>query len=231
MPILKHADAQTVSALAAVFQAIHHYGLSETDITQWGVLAAYTYLGRAALADNLQRLAVEGAWGISPHFIPHHSLHAISGTISQALKIHGPNLGIEANPTGIAEALTVAATFLANDALPGLWLVLTAYEPELIPEDPELHVAGKVTMPPCVALALALVPDIDRGHLFMLRLCPQGNHENQNDHASWMSWTPLVKVSALADALERRLANRHWRLGCHGWAELSTGFCGVENGS
>ena len=194
------------------------------------MVAAPTYLGRAALAATLQRLTVEGAWGISPHFIPHHSLHAISGTISQVLKIHGPNFGMEASSNGIAEALTLAATLLATSDLPGMWLVLTEYEPELIPVDPNMHgPEGQTPAPACMALALALVPDASLSPEIMLRVCPQGNPGSKTAPAAWTSWMPLDKVSTLADALGHGLAT-HWRLGSHGWVELTDMDLGPENG-
>ena len=79
---LKHADEQTVAGIAAVFQAIDRGGLTGTHFTHWGVLAAPRFLGRALLAVTFERFAVEGAWGISPHVIPHRSLHAVAGVSS-----------------------------------------------------------------------------------------------------------------------------------------------------
>src|SRR5205085_3519156 len=102
---LKHADDQTVLALAAVLHAIQDKGLQETDFTHWGVVAGPCFLGRATLVSALQRYDAEGAWGLSPHFIPHRSQHAVSGTISQALKIHGPNLGAGGGPGAVVEGL------------------------------------------------------------------------------------------------------------------------------
>src|SRR5262249_46135975 len=101
---LKHADEQTVAALAAVLQAVEEPGLAGTCFTDWGVVAAPCFLGRATLVLALQRYAAEGAWGLSPHFIPHRSQHAVAGTISQALKIHGPNFGAGGGPTGAVDA-------------------------------------------------------------------------------------------------------------------------------
>src|SRR5438067_465552 len=74
--------------------------------------------------------------GLSPHFIPHRSQHAISGTISQALKIHGPNFGAGGGPGAAAEALLAGAVLLEGSRLPGVWVVLTGWDPEYVP-DPE----------------------------------------------------------------------------------------------
>src|SRR5262249_52347900 len=92
--LLKHADDQTVVALAAVAHAIREHRLETTDFSAWGVLAGPRYPGRAALVPALARFRAEGAWGMSPHLIPHRSLHSLSGTLSHALKTHGPNFGV-----------------------------------------------------------------------------------------------------------------------------------------
>ena len=53
--LLKHLDEQTVVALAAVFHAIKDHGLGDTPFTDWGILAAPRFLGRANLAVALHR--------------------------------------------------------------------------------------------------------------------------------------------------------------------------------
>jgi hypothetical protein len=150
---LKHADEQTVAGLSAVLRAIEAGGL-RGSFRAWGVLAAPRFLGRSAMAVALQRFVAEGAWGVSPHMIPHRSLHSVSGTVSQALKAHGPNFGVGGGPGGEAEGLLAAAALLHGQRLPGVWLVLT----RLAPEAP-LSAAG--APPPgtcCEAVALALRP-------------------------------------------------------------------------
>lgn len=151
---LKHADDQTVAGLAAVYQAIDRSGLHETCFCDWGVVAAPRFLGRPTMAAALQRFVAEGAWGVSPHLIPHRSLHSVSGTISQALKIHGPNFGVGGGPGGAVEVLLAATALLEGKRLPGIWVVLTCLDPEAPPDD-----AGR--LPPgtqAVGLALALTP-------------------------------------------------------------------------
>lgn len=151
---LKHADEQTVVGLCAVFQAIQNSGLQATDFRDWGVLAAPRFLGRPAMAAALQRFAAEGAWGVSPHLIPHRSLHSISGTVSQALKIHGPNFGVGGGPAGAVEVLLAATALLERKHLPGVWVVLTCLDPELPPDE-----SGRMpTGTQAVGLALALMP-------------------------------------------------------------------------
>lgn len=163
---LKHADEQTVAGLCAVYQAIAKGSLQATCFRDWGVAAAPRFLGRPAMAAALQRFAVEGAWGVSPHLIPHRSLHSLSGTISQALRIHGPNCGVGGGPNATAEALLAATALLIGKSLPGVWVVLTCLDPELPPDKD-----GR--MPPTtqvVGLALALMPVATSGSRFCLHI-------------------------------------------------------------
>jgi hypothetical protein len=150
---LKHADEQTLAVLAAVYGAIRTYNLAG-PFRDWGVLAAPRFLGRAATVTVLQRFADEGAWGISPHQIPHRSLHSLSGTISQALKIHGPNFGVGGGPGCETEVLLAALALLQGRCLPGVWVVLSRPDPELPPGADGTHAPGTHFL----ALALALVP-------------------------------------------------------------------------
>jgi len=151
---LKHSDEQTVVGLAAVFQAIKESGLAPASFRDWGVMGAPRFLGRGMLGFHVTRFASEGAWGISPHLIPHRSLHAISGTVSQALKIRGPNFGVGGGPGSPTEALLNAAALLSCQHLPGLWVVLTAMDPETASQPNGQPTPGTSVL----ALALALVP-------------------------------------------------------------------------
>jgi hypothetical protein len=125
-------------------------GLSPDRFEDWGVVAASRYLGRANLAQALRSFDAEGVWGVSPHLIPHFALHSSSGTISLALGLHGPNLGVGGGLHSAAEGFLVALTWLATGVVPGVWLVLTGWYPELVPV--------RTTTGECQALALALVP-------------------------------------------------------------------------
>jgi hypothetical protein len=152
--LLKHADEQTVVGLSAILHAIGAYGLQAVDFTDWGVLAAPRLLARSTMIVSLQRFVAEGAWGVSPHVIPHRSLHSPSGTVSHALKIRGPNFGVGGGPEGAVEALLAAVAMLARRPVPGLWVVWTAQEPE-----GEMDVAGRGDPNTiCRALAVALTP-------------------------------------------------------------------------
>ncbi len=147
---LKHSDEQTVIGLAAVFQALHDFHLNPDHFRDWGVLAAPRFLGRSTVGTHLTRFAEEGAWGVSPHLIPHRSLHSLSGSISQALKIHGPNFGIGGGPQAAGELLLNALALLHCQRLPGLWIIAT----DLLPDPIPLLAPGTQIL----ALALALVP-------------------------------------------------------------------------
>jgi hypothetical protein len=92
--VLRNSDEQTVAGLCAVFTAITSMRLPADHFEHWGVIAASRFLGRANLARALQSFLAEGVWGTSPHLIPHFALHSASGTISLALAMHGPNLGV-----------------------------------------------------------------------------------------------------------------------------------------
>ncbi len=151
---LKQADEQTVTAVAAVAQAAHRYGLDFASFHAWAVLAAPHFMGRSAVAAGLQRYRNEGAWGASPHLPPHRSLHSPSGAISQVFKIHGPNYGVCGGPGCAAEILAAAAAMIDARRVPGVWAVLTALDPDLPPDRAGALAPGTV----CAALALALTP-------------------------------------------------------------------------
>jgi hypothetical protein len=145
--LLRHADDQTVVGLAAVLRAVSRGGLDPGGFAGWSVVAAPRFLGRSTFEAVFPRFLAEGAWGVSPHLIPNHSLHAPSGTVSLALQARGPNLGVGGAPGGEAEAFLTAATFLAEGSVAGVWVVLTGWG------------AGRdagPNPPPCEALALAL---------------------------------------------------------------------------
>jgi hypothetical protein len=225
---LRHADEQTVAALAAVLHAIQKSEMSVADFKDWGIVAAPCFLGRAALAIALQRLAAEGAWGISPHLIPHRSQHAVSGTISQVLKIVGPNFGAGGGPGSVGDALLAGAVLLEGNRLPGVWVVATDWEPEAIP-DPNGCISPDAI---CHALALALVGARPGWPGIRLRVLPRTKGERAGSGAG----QTLHKVSQLQDLLTT-LAQEEplpkmvvWPLDAGGWIELGKAALG-SNGS
>ena len=151
---LKQADEQTVAAVSAVHHALHRHGLDAAAFRDWGVLAAPYYMGRPAMAAAVQRYQTEGAWGASPHLPAHRSLHSPSGTISQLFKFRGPNIGVCGGPGCATEVLAAAAALLARNRVPGVWVVLTAFDPDVPPNRAGALAAGTH----CAALALALTP-------------------------------------------------------------------------
>jgi hypothetical protein len=155
---LKHFDEQTLAVLAALQQALRESNLAPDPVvrpfTHWGVVAAPRFLGRAMLGPSIARFHSEGAWGVSPHMIPYRSLHSISGTVSQYLKIHGPNFGVGGGPGGEAELLLAGVTMLDSMKLPGVWLLFSRIDPESHPdENGRPHADAS-----CEAIAMAIVP-------------------------------------------------------------------------
>lgn len=130
--LLRHADEQTLAGLWAVQQALGRMA-STAAMEHWGVVAGPALFGRVAQAQATERFQAEGAWGISPHLVPNASLHALSGTISLALRAHGPNFSVEAGPHSCAGVFLAAAALMGQESLPGLWLVATGFRPEFVP--------------------------------------------------------------------------------------------------
>ncbi len=158
--LLRYSDEQTVAGTAAVFTAIAAMGTTPDRFAGWGVVAASRYLGRASLAAALWSFKAEGVWGTSPHLIPHFALHSPSGTISLALGLHGPNVGAGGGLHAATEGFLAALTWLAAGVVPGVWLVLSGWSPELIPERKGGATAAEESSGEieCRALALALRP-------------------------------------------------------------------------
>jgi hypothetical protein len=216
--------------MAALFQAIERHGLAGTDFTDWGVLAAPRYLGRITTVHALQRFAAEGAWGISPHLIPHRTLHAISGTISQALQIHGPNLGVGGGPDADLEVMRVATAFLTNRDLPGLWVVMTGWNPEPVLQPSPASAAesppttnGYHVVPVCQAVALALTPLSRTWN--GLQLDFRFNTEKSNGHP----YSPLFNLESFQAALvANSISPQSWSLGNGGLVDLSFAQAGAE---
>lgn len=149
---LKHVDDQTFAALITVLAAIQSAGLEEFDFSAWGVIGSPRFIGRAGLEPHLRKFMAEGPWSVTPHAIPHRCLHSPSGLISQLLGWHGANVGTGGGIYGAGEALLAALGCLAPETA-GLWLVISAYDPERLPD----NVAGAPAWNLHV-LALALTP-------------------------------------------------------------------------
>jgi hypothetical protein len=231
--LLKHADEQTVVGLFAVFQAIQNHRLTGKNFSDWAVVGAPRFFGRAILAAALRRFSLEGAWGVSPHLIPHRSQHSLSGTISQALGIHGPNLGVGGGPSSASEAALVAASLVVKEEFPGLWLVLTAWDPE--PTFSEAAAASRngLSSPApstCKGVALALRAGDPSDSGMTIRVCPAGRHGMSNGTANGHHLNlPLFSAESLLEALARpSSAAATWRLGISGWIEVDGLACAAR---
>lgn len=197
--LLKHSEEQTVAAVAVILKALKDRPERPGQFVDWGVVAAPTLFGRDATATALQRFESEGAWGISPHMIPHYTLHAASGTISQALKIQGPNFGISGGPDAPGEAFLVARALLEKNRVPGVWLLLTGYDREKFPRETNkeapLHLEA-------VALALEL-----GGEGMRLHIGPE------QAERGW----PEFSLTRFRSSLESERKPTRWRLPGTGW--------------
>src|SRR5438445_12006963 len=67
---LKHADEQTVLAVAALDEAIRSSDCDVSDYQQWSIIAAPRFIGRIAGGVTLHRFLRSGGPAISPHRIP-----------------------------------------------------------------------------------------------------------------------------------------------------------------
>lgn len=215
---LKHFDDQTLLALLAVQDALAAHNWPEKSFADWGVLACSSFFGRAGNAQAVQRFQQEGAWGVSPNMIPHHSLHAVAGTISQALKMHGPNFGVGCGAVPGPEAILLAAAMIGDQRLPGLWLVLTGWQTEFIPEK-ELHATNA---PACHAVALALTPmNEETGPTLLVNGVP-------HDGASSLGHMPEFNLHDwIAGSLDS-LPSGRWRLTDRHWLEIESSVLAAE---
>jgi len=222
---LKYSDDQTVAALAAVLRAVHEYRLEDRDFTNWAVVAAPRFLGRTPFTAAIDKFHRQGASAVSPLIIPFLSLHVVSGTISMALRIHGPNLGVGGGEGGLVEALLTGLAVAAEDHPPGVWVVLTEWGDQ----GPS---AGGKDRPAesylCRAVALALVPAA-REPLASLRCSPPATIDFP---ATARPDCPEPTLATLAAFLVQRGGSgtpRHWvcPLSWGGSLELTAARSGV----
>jgi hypothetical protein len=163
---LKYSDEQTVLAVAAVDQAISSAELDIKQFQDWSIIAAPRFIGRIAGVGTLARFDRGGGPAISPHVIPQHSLHSISGALSILSSSRQPNFGVGGTGDSLAEGLFAALTFPVGNRA-GVLLVATAWEPE-----PQLDNEGNCTNSPvCHAVALALEAAETASACGHLRLC------------------------------------------------------------
>jgi len=131
---LKNSDEQTVAGMAAILRAIHQAGWNDRSFADWAVLGAPQFLGRLAVTAVISRYIAEPTYSVSPHIIPNQCLHSISGTVSVGLGIRGPNYGVGGGRGAAVEALLAALSLLKSSNVAGVWLVMTAFDPDPIPD-------------------------------------------------------------------------------------------------
>lgn len=216
---LKNADEQTVAAVAAVLQAIDRGRLDRIGFGTWGVVGAPRFLGRQALAIAVARFGLEGAWGVSPHLIPHRSVHAVSGTISQVLASHGPNLGVGGGPESASEALSAAAALTARGELPGLWVVLTGCDPEQHLDRAGHPEGTRASVWNAVAFAVTAGGHAAPGPRLVVHSPTEASPRG----------LAVLRVEALQEALTATGPSAAWRLASGGWAELRGLNCRAES--
>lgn len=195
---LRHSDEQTVVGLAAVLQAIEEHDLESQCFDEWGVLAAPHFPGRIVGAATLAQFREAGPPAITPHIIPQHSLHSASSAISIALGMHGPSFGIGGGPEAVVEAISVALTFWDRTSLPGVWLVLTQWDPEPVPDGLGSSTVESV----CRGVALALVPGHGQTHSLRLTTSTAtGSSDAVGEESNGAPEAVLPNLTALAIGL------------------------------
>ena len=162
--VVKNADEQSLVALVALSEAIAQSPMERAD--EWGVIAAPRFFGRTRCAEMVRKFREQGAWSASPHIIPQCMLHSLSGLLSQAFGIHGPNIGAGGSRGGEREALLAAFGWISAGRLPGVWLVLTSWDSE----------SPAYSDGVCTALAVGL--QSSAAGLPKLRLLTSGNAGN-----------------------------------------------------
>jgi hypothetical protein len=173
--LLKHADEQTVLAVAALFEAIDSLEASPETFREWGVLGAPRFIGRDCIGQAIPEYTREGPWSVSPHIVPHRSLHSTSGTLSLALSSGGPNHGVGGGPSGESEGLLAALAMLHERPVPGVWLSLSRVTPL---ERCDCTLGRPADHAQVEALVLALTRE---GPGRPLRLLPTPSHDPAGD--------------------------------------------------
>ena len=134
--LLRQMDEQTLLCLRTVTSWLESTPEPPPDFSSWAVLGAPRYLGRCRVAQQVRDFEQGGPSKISPHGIPHCSLHAVSGTLSMALGCHGPNFGIGGGADHLHQALLTVVTLLNRQVVPGVLLAVSAWETEPFPLEP-----------------------------------------------------------------------------------------------
>lgn len=198
----KYSDEQTIMAVQAISQAITRLDMDLSLQSDWAVIAAPQFLGRIQGANMFHRFLRDGAPGVSPHMIPQHSLHSVSGAISVLMKCHGPNLGVGGGPGAVDDAMLTAATLFESGGPSGSWLVCTAWDPEPLPSRD-----GKcVNEPLCHAFALAIKPAEEVANFGTLQIhCDDASSNVEASNQNLVTQIVNEMISAEALMLPRRM--------------------------
>lgn len=151
--VLRHADEQSLAALAAVQCTIGQFHQRPADFSNWGVVTSSRYVGRSVFAQLLQRYASEGPWNVSVQIVPNRSLHSPASLVGQALGCHGPCVGVGGGSDGETDAWITASMLLdQQSSLEGIFLIFTGWDPDF-PIDAD---GVPLVETHCTALVLAL---------------------------------------------------------------------------
>jgi len=212
----KYSDEQTILAVRALDSLIEENGIDAKELADCAVIAAPQFLGRVQGANAFARFLHNGAQGISPHLIPQHSLHSVSGAISVLLGSQGVNLGVGGGPHSLDDAFLTAATLLESGNAKSCLLVCTAWDPEPLPNR-----EGQCTNEPiCHAFAFALqhANTAATGGTIQLQL-----HETVPHSAGESSSATVTQIVDEMSSAEKLMLPRRlqWRMNWGAAVELS----------
>jgi hypothetical protein len=212
----KYSDEQAILAVRALDSLIEGHGIDPKELADCVVIAAPQFLGRLQGANAFARFLHGGAQGISPHMIPQHSLHSVSGAISVLIGCKGANLGVGGGPHALDDALLTAATLLESGDAANCLLVGTAWDPEPLPNR-----EGQCTNEPiCHAFAFALQPANQAAVSGTIRLQLHDSSIPSAEDQSSATVTRIVDEMTSAEKLmlPRRL---QWRMNWGAAVELN----------
>jgi hypothetical protein len=139
-------------------------GWEERSFRDWGVVGAPRFLGRMSVTATLNKYLTDPRYSVSPHIIPNQSLHSLASTVSLVLNVQGPNFGVGGGPQHVTDAFLAGLSAAISGWLPGVWLVISEFHPEPIPD-----ATGKPTNDVVAhAVALALEPGDGSSQLQLL---------------------------------------------------------------
>jgi hypothetical protein len=192
--VLKHADEHTVLALAAMLNGLEAFP-ADYPFGDWGVVAAPRWPGRLGTAHAIERYRADGPRGVSPMAIPNVCLHCVSGTVSLAFQMRGPNFGVGGGLASVADGLLAGLVVQLEQQPPGLWVLFSEWniEPGQVSAD---------VSPRAAALALALQPIEQAPLARRLALRPKGA-KGERETASSLPPNPYPRIVSLIDYLRR----------------------------